>query len=153
MSIQKIDATFSPENRSEVMSAIAIIRKNMPFLGGLTAKERQRLSKIGRKSQTFVTQAFAVAENHPELMPGCWNLDEARRDLELFEALSPILQAVSELRELIEDTQIIAGSEAYGAARLAYQSAKTTGKNLGLEDVVSELSMRFRKTRKNPSQS
>jgi hypothetical protein len=72
-------------------------------------------------------------------------------DLDLFDALNPVLQAVSELHELVEDTQTIVGSEAYAADRLAYQSAKTTGKNMGLEDVVSGVSLRFRKRRRTNS--
>jgi hypothetical protein len=81
-------------------------------------------------------------------MPRHLNIEKARRDLALFEAISPILQAVNHLRELLEDTQMIAGSEAYAAARLAYNSAKVSGKNLGLDDVMEDLSQQFRRTRK-----
>jgi hypothetical protein len=43
---------------------------------------------------------------------------------------------------------MLAGSEAYAAARLAYNSAKVSGKNLGLDDIVEDLSQQFRRTRK-----
>jgi hypothetical protein len=151
MSLEKIDVVFTQSDVDEVMNALMVVHKKMPFLKGLTVVQRRQISKIGRKSQTFVLQALAIAKNHPELMPGCFKLDEAHRDLDLFEALNPVLQAIGELHELVEDTQIIVGSEAYAAARLAYQSAKTTGKNMGLEDVVSDVSLRFRKRRRtNP---
>ena len=123
----------------------------MPFLVGLTPDDRRKLPKLGRKSQTFVVQALDMAANHSELMPRCLNVEEARRDVQLFEALNPILQNLSRLRELVEDTQMVAGSEAYAAARLAYNSAKTSGKNMGLDEVVSDLSRQFsRKSRKAP---
>lgn len=77
--------------------------------------------------------------------------EEARRDLALFEALNPILQAVNYFKELLEDTQMLAGSEAYAAARLAYNSAKVTGKNRGLDDVMEDLSQQFRKSRRQSS--
>ncbi|MGJ3248994.1 MAG: hypothetical protein ACFE0I_23345 [Elainellaceae cyanobacterium] len=146
---QKIDAVFSQEDIDAVMEAIASIRQKMPFLMGLTSDQRRQIAKIGRKSQTFTVQALTIAQNHPELMPGCLDLKEAYRDLDLFEALSSVLQTVGELHELIEDTQIIAGSEAYAAARLAYQSAKATGKNIGMENVMNDVSIRFRKRRKS----
>lgn len=151
MDLQEIDVVLAQSDIDEVMDALMVVHEKMPFLRGLTAVRRRQISKMGRKSQTFVMQALAIAKNHPELMPGCFKLEEAHRDLDLFEALSPVLQAISELHELVEDTQTIAGSEAYAAARLAYQSAKATGKNMGLEDVMSDVSIRFRKRRRTNS--
>lgn len=72
----------------------------------------------------------------------------AQRDMDLFDALHPILQSISQLRELVEDTQMVAGSEAYATARLAYKSAKTNGKGMGLDDVLNDLSRQFQRTRK-----
>jgi len=53
------------------------------------------------------------------------------------------------LKELVEDTQLLAGSEAYAAAaRVAYSSIKTVGKSQGLDEVVSDLGRQFQRTRK-----
>jgi hypothetical protein len=46
-----------------------------------------------------------MASRHPELMPGGLKLDAAERDLSLFDALTPIVQSLSELHQLVEDTQ------------------------------------------------
>ncbi|MEO1297661.1 MAG: hypothetical protein AAFW75_18130 [Cyanobacteria bacterium J06636_16] len=43
---------------------------------------------------------------------------------------------------------MIAGSEAYAAARLAYSSIKANGRGSGLDDVIDSLSQRFQKTRR-----
>jgi hypothetical protein len=121
---------------------------------GLTPPERRRVAKLGRKSQTFVVQALDAATQYPNLMPGCLDVNEARRDLALFEALHPVLQSINQLKELVEDTQMLAGSEAYEAARVAYASIKTIGKSMGLDEVKDELAQQFRKQRKPlPSQS
>lgn len=127
----------------DIMAALDTIRTKLPFLIGLSIEERRRLSKLGRKSQTFTHQALDVAQQHPELMPRFFDVEEARRDMALFIALNPVLQAVSELQVLIRDTQTLAGSEAYAAARMAYAAAKTMGHRLGLEDVVEQLSQRY----------
>jgi hypothetical protein len=77
------------------------------------------------------------------------SVEEARRDVELFEALNPILQSLTHLRELVEDTQMVAGSEAYAVARVAYNSAKASANGVGLSEVIGDLSQHFtRKTRK-----
>jgi len=149
MSIRAIDATLSATDLEDVMAALETVRQKLPFLVGLTPTERRQLAKIGRKSQTFVVKALDMAATHTELMPRCLNVEEARRDVELFEALNPVLQTLNQLRELVEDTQMVVGSEAYAAARLAYSSAKTSGKGMGLDGVVDDLSLQFsRKTRK-----
>lgn len=151
MAIRTIDAVLDETDVEAVFAALDVIRDKMPFLMGLTPSERRQIAKIGQKSQTFVGRALDVATQHSTLMPRCLNVEEARRDLALFEALNPILQSLSQLRELVEDTQMVAGSEAYAAARLAYNSAKTAGKSMGLDDVIEDLAQRFRKTRKAQS--
>lgn len=148
MPVSRIDAVLPESEIEAVLIALDVVRKKMPFLIGLTTSERRQLAKIGKKSQTFVGSALDVAAQHSTLMPRCLDVEEARRDLALFEALNPILQSLSQLRELVEDTQMVAGSEAYAAARLAYNSAKTAGRSMGLDDVMDDLAQRFRKTRK-----
>lgn len=148
MTLQTIDATLTQEEIDTILAALKVVRDQLPFLVGLSAQERRQLPKMGRKSQTFAVRALDMAVQHSDVMPRHLKVEEARRDIALFEALNPILQAVSHLRELIEDTQMVAGSEAYAAARLAYNSAKVSGKNLGLDDILEDLSQQFRRTRK-----
>lgn len=71
------------------------------------------------------------------------NTEAGRGDLDLFIALTPIVQVLSELFSLAEDTQTITGREAYAAARVAYKSAKAHGRGIGLDDVIDDLSLRF----------
>lgn len=148
MNNQTVSATLSPEKVSDIVSRVKAIRDDLDFLLGLTPPERRQISKMGRKAQTFTARALDMATQHVDMMPRHLDVEEARRDLALFEALNPILQAVNHLKELLEDTQMIAGSEAYAAARLAYNSAKVTGKNQGLDDVIEDLSQQFRKSRR-----
>ncbi|MBD2464235.1 hypothetical protein H6G89_24840 [Oscillatoria sp. FACHB-1407] len=148
MTIRTIDAILPPAEVDEVLAALDAIRQKLSFLTGLTPTERRQIAKLGLKSQTFVVKALDVATQYSNLMPRCLNIEEARRDLALFEALNPVLQSLSQLRELVEDTQMVAGSEAYAAARVAYSSIKTVGKSVGLDEVKDDLAQRFRKTRK-----
>ncbi|MEB3211600.1 MAG: hypothetical protein VKL39_09595 [Leptolyngbyaceae bacterium] len=148
MTIQPVNATLTQQEIDEAIAALKIVQERLPFLIGLSAQERRQLSKMGRKSQTFTVRALDMAVQHNDVMPRHLNIEEARKDLALFEALGPILQAVNHLRELLEDTRMLVGSEAYAAARLAYNSARVSGKKLGLDDIIRDLSYQFRRTRK-----
>jgi hypothetical protein len=139
----RVDAVFSDKDKAEFMAAAEVMRDKLSFAVGLSPEEKGQLAKIGRKSQTFTGDALDLAARHPELMPRCLNTEAGQRDLDLFVALTPIVQVLSELYSLAEDTQTIAGSEAYAAARVAYKSAKAHGQGMGLDDVIDDLSQRF----------
>lgn len=85
-------------------------------------------------------------------MPRCLDVEEMRRDLELVEALYPVLFSIGQLKELIEDTYPLAGSEAYAAARTAYSFTRVNGKTLN--EAVDKMSRHFsRKSRKTQAPS
>lgn len=149
-----ISATLTTADQEAVLAAIITIREKLSFLVGLTPEQRRSLCRMGDKSRTFVDKALELATQNSELMPRCLDVEEMRRDIELVEALYPVLFSVAQLKELIEDTYLLAGSEAYAAARTAYNSARANGKTVGLNEAVEQMGRRFRKSRKsNPSQS
>jgi hypothetical protein len=63
--------------------------------------------------------------------------------VQLFEAMYPIVMALTQLQELLDDTYTAVGSEAYSAALQVYNYAKVSGQGAGLESVVDELGQRF----------
>ena len=72
-----------------------------------------------------------------------------RKDVELLNALSPVMTALAQLFELVEDTYIAVGSEAYTAALLVYQYARAGGKGAALDNALDALGQRFaRKSQK-----
>ena len=149
MTTNRISAALTQADRDTVMMAISTIKSKLPFLVDLTAEERKALPKMGDKSQAFVTKALEVATQNPDFLPRAFDLDEMRRDVELFEKMYPIVVALSQLQELVDDTTMAAGSEAYAAALQVYHYAKASGQGSGLEGMVSEMGQRFaRKPRK-----
>jgi hypothetical protein len=156
MTMKPLDAVISQTDVETIMTALQTIRQTLPFLVVLRPIERRRLRKIGLKSKTFVEQTLDVAEQYPEILPVCLDLEAARRNLALFATLNPILQNLSELQESLECTQMLAGSEAFASARLAYRSIQTVGKDVaGLSGVANDLGQQFRSTRRlaNPPES
>jgi hypothetical protein len=151
MAIPEVHATLPADKIASIMADLDDVQKQLDFLIGLTPDERREIPKMGIKQHDFVTHSLDMAADHPELMPGCLNVGQARQDIALYEALNPILQSINQLRKLVQDTQIVVGSEAYAAARLAYSSAKATSKGQGMDDTLQGLSRHFHKTRRNGS--
>jgi hypothetical protein len=76
-----------------------------------------------------------------------------RKDVQLFEALYPVLLSLTQLQELVDDTSLAVGSEAYAATLQVYNYAKASGQGAGLDAVVVEMGQRFaHKPKKSKSQ-
>lgn len=145
----RIDAALSDANRDTVLQLIQDIRSKLPFLIDLTIEERKSLPKMGDKSRAFVAQALTVAEQDDSYLPRSFDVAEMRQDVELTESLFPILTSVTQLAELVEDTYTLAGSDAYSAALVVYQSAKQNGKGAALDALVDTLGQRFARKAKD----
>ncbi|MDZ8140061.1 MAG: hypothetical protein RM049_33020 [Nostoc sp. DedQUE04] len=149
MADNKVSAKLSPADREAVMQAITTIREKLPFLIDLTTEERKALPKLGDKSRAFVSKALEIGTQNPDFLPRSFDLNEMRQDIELFEALYPILLSLTQLQELVDDTSVAVGSEAYAAGLMVYNYAKVSGKGAGLESMIDDLGRRFaRKAKK-----
>src|ERR1043165_4954711 len=109
----RVNATLSAADQQAVMAAINTIREKLPFLIDLTTDERRTLPKMGDKSRTFVGQALTLATQNSDFLPRSFDVEEMRKDVELASALQPIMAALTQLQELVEDTYTEVGSEAY----------------------------------------
>ncbi|WP_295449726.1 hypothetical protein [uncultured Thiodictyon sp.] len=153
MSLIGIDATLSAEQSDKIKAAVAAIIEALPFLVDLNPKDRAERIKFGEKNFSFVIKMLAVALANPKIFPADFPLEEFRTDVQLIEALYPILHSIQALLGKIEDTYFAAGSEAYAAALLAYHYAKLRNVATGeLEDSLDDLGQRFaRKSKKTAS--
>jgi hypothetical protein len=153
MPANQISATLTQTDRDMVMNAVATIKGKLPFLVDLNAEERKALPKMGDKSRAFVSKALEVATQNPNFLPRSFDLEELRKDVQLFEALYPLLLSITQLQELLDDTCLAVGSESYAAALQVYNYAKASGNVGGMDAVVGEMGQRFaRKPRKAKSQ-
>jgi hypothetical protein len=153
MADNRIDTTLSQADQQAVLDAINTIRTKLPFLIGLTPDERRDLPKMGDKSRAFVQQALTLAQQNTDILPRSFDVEEMRRDVELIESLQPIRQALAQLQELVEDTYLEIGSEAYTAALMVYNYAQTSGKSGMLDQMVDQMGQRFaRKARKSATE-
>ncbi|MGB3693730.1 MAG: hypothetical protein WBG70_08410 [Spirulinaceae cyanobacterium] len=139
----RISATLTPEDKQAVMDAIKTIREKLPFLVNLEPEERRSLPKMGDKSRAFVKKAAEVAQQNEGILPRAFDIEEMAKDVQLSEELFPILLALTQLHELVDDTYMAVGSEAYTAALLVYNFAKMNNSVGGLDQALDELGKRF----------
>ena len=152
MNNNRISATLPKADADAVAAAISTIRQKLPFLIDLTADERRALTKLGDKSRAFVLKALEVATQNPTMLPGSFGLQEMKADVELFESLEPIFMAINKLQDLIDDTLMLAGSEAYAAALAVYTFARLSDAGEALELAADDLGRRFvRKSKRGTS--
>lgn len=143
MAVNRISSEFSADDRAKVMDLIAQIDQKLSFLVDVGPEERRSMTKLGDRNGAFTRKALEIATQNPNFLPRSFDIDEMRRDYELYEALQPILLALTRLRELMDDTAVAAGDEAYRAALEVYRYAKANGSVAGLDDLIDEMGRRF----------
>ncbi len=143
MTINRVSANLSAVDQLEVMDLIAQINQKLGFLIDVGPEERKSMVKLGDRNRAFTRKALEIASQTPDFLPRSFDIVEMRRDLELFEALQPMLLALTRLRELVDDTAVAAGDEAYRSALEIYRYAKANGSVAGLDDLIDEMGRRF----------
>lgn len=139
----RISATFDQVEQEKVLKALAGVQKLLPFLVSLSADERGELHRLGDKSRAFVRKASEAAVAHPEALPRKFDEDEFQKDAALVDALYPVVMAMRQLANSIEDTFALAGSEAHAASLVVYRSLRENDVDGQFEAAVDDLSMRF----------
>lgn len=116
-----------------------------PYMLALTTSDRRELPKMGEKTIAFVEKAYEFAKQNPNLRPAFLEMNEFEIDFTDARSLWMLLNTVHQLENTIDDTEMVAGSEAYQAALVFYQSVKMAARNNvpGAKAVYEELKMRF----------
>lgn len=152
MSENRISAELSPENQQAIAAAIATIKENLPFLIDLSPEERHQSAKMGDGNKAFVEKVLEISKQNQDFLARSFDLQEFERDVLLYGKLSSILMAFTQLQELIDDTRLAVGSDAYTAALEAYAYAKRGGAP-GIDELTALVGRRFkRQGSRNPSE-
>jgi hypothetical protein len=117
----------------------------LPYVTSLTPAERRTIAKMGEKTLSFVEKAHEAAVENPNLVPPF--LDMAAFDIDFADAhnLWSLHLATNQLHENVDDTTMVAGSEAYQFALIFYNSVKMAARQdiPGAKAIYGELRKRF----------
>jgi hypothetical protein len=112
-----------------IRAAIQVLQAQLlPHLVDLDADARRELPKMGTKTVEFVDKAFHYAEANPQLRPAFVDLEEFQRDLDAVKLLVSLQQPLAQVADMVDDSLMLAGSEAYAAALSFYQATKSAAK-------------------------
>ena len=148
MPFNKIDITLTPQQITGIQDGLDMIKENLPVQFNLTKKERTDLPNIGDERYPYVKRAI---ENHApanaQIVAGVFagTLAEATNDLTFYDQMEPFIGQLLQVVEIFQDTQQVAGSEAYTWLRAFYASAQLAAANQvpGSDAVVDDLKTLF----------
>ena len=158
MTQQNMISINIPQNDlTEINKAVATLKtKLLPVLKSLQPEERMELPKMGDKTVAFVTKALEYCAANPDLVPQYLDVTEFSSDIKTIDTLRSIHAPLEQMTKLLSDTMIMAGSDAYSAALMFYNSTKYAKKSNVPKagTIYDDLSSRFpgRKIQKEAKQ-
>jgi len=141
-----VSISISTQDQADITAAISTLQaKLVPFLKALTDDERRMVLKMGDKSIAFVQKASAYADQYTDQLPGFLQLPELKKDVETVTVLNEYCQELSLINRMMEDTIMLAGSEALEASLVVYTSIKIAAKNNvgGAQEAFNDMKVRY----------
>jgi hypothetical protein len=143
-----VSMTVTKETQATILELIAQIRRLLPELLSLSVEQRRSLQLFGPRSQSYGRLALVTIAQNLHLLPRGIDIDAAFADLEAHDNLIPILAALQQLVEEVDDTIAALGSDVMVVANQSYGVMNAAGGDAGLDEALKELRMRHRKRSK-----
>ena len=141
-----ISFELSGPEKKAIATALSTIESTLEsYLIALTIEQRKTLPKMNDGTLPFVEKVMDYAESNPEFVPPYVDKNELKKDLKAREDLQHIGRKIAQLNTLLDDTTLLAGSEAYSASLSYYQSVKQAAK-MNIPDaktIYKDLQKRF----------
>jgi hypothetical protein len=109
------------------------------------------LGILGDRSIPFTEHTFMLATERPEILPKYVDMEEFKKDIDLYKKCKELLKLVEIVHERIMDTHIAAGADAFSSARKIYNNVKNLVKinAPGVSVIYDELKKRYKKSKSN----
>lgn len=131
-----ISTRISKETIDEINDLIVQINEKLPGLITLTPEQRDALPQVGEDTFPFVFDVLKKAKENPELAPPAIDLEEIEKDAELIKAIKEIMTPLKQLVKKLEDSELLAGSEAYVPSLFLHNAMKNASKGEGDNSTI-----------------
>jgi hypothetical protein len=140
-----ISAAFSTDDEKGTMELLAQLKAKFPFGIKFSPDQRKHQPKLYDGRLPFVEKALAFGRQQPLIVPPYTDLNELEKDLDFVKATRRVGTEIASLAEMVADSRVAAGSDAYSAALAIYNSAKAAAKQgvPGTQSIVDELGKLF----------
>jgi hypothetical protein len=119
-----ISTSISNDETKEILDAIRFIDKKLPDLITVSDLEQSMFYKSKSDTIEFVLENLKIATQHPEIVPEDVNVEEIRKDVDLIKSIDKILIPLKGLMKKLEDSRLVAGTEAYLPSIAIYNAYK-----------------------------
>ena len=151
-----ISAQIPDEDLESVIQAINTIHRKLPFLVKLSPAESKTMAMLQDGRYPFASKAIDYASREQSICPNPQLLEEAKKDIGIFDKLQTVDRELSRLSEMVADTRKLAGAELYEFARVIYKMAKISASlgTPGTQSIVDDLGQLFANNGKsNPART
>lgn len=148
----RISLQFTEAEIAEIRDAInVLVRLLAPKLIALSMEDKKRLAKISDDSIPFNEKVAQYVVSNPEFLPRFRTAEEFLKDFAAFKEVRGFIRLLEQLYGNLEDTAMLAGSEADEFAR-AYYAAVGQAAKMGIQNaqaIYDDLSIRYEAQRLN----
>ncbi len=136
-----INAEITDEDLQAVLQSINTIQQRLPFLLKLSPVDKKSTAMLEDGRYPFASKAVDYASREVSICPNAQLLDDAKRDLQVYDKLKTVDRELSRISEMVADTRMMAGAELYSFSRLVYKMAKISASigTPGTEVIVTDL--------------
>ena len=140
-----ISATFSEEDEAKAMELLAQLKALFPFGIKLSDDQKKHLPHLDDGRIPFADKGLFYGGQQPLIVPPYTDLGEFKKDIDFVKATRRVGAELLSFTEMVTDTRIAAGSDAYQAALSIYNSAKGAAKQgvPGTQTIVDEMGKLF----------
>jgi len=125
----RMSLALPAEDMQAVLAAHQVVAEKLDqHLVKLTPDQRQALPKMGPRTSDFVARAMSYVRAMPEYLPGFVDIDAFQRDLDAIVTLGELQHQIGATSAKIDDSLMLAGSEAYAAALSIYDALKSAAR-------------------------
>jgi hypothetical protein len=132
-----ISTSIESKDLEEILKSIENINRLLPDLVNLSDAQVTNLPKVSSSTIDFVYETLELVDKYPNLIPDEIEIPEIRKDVEMIESIKKILKPLKKLVRKLEDSAVLAGSEAYLPSIAIYNAVKTLGSKVGKNHKIS----------------
>jgi len=138
-----VSAALAAQAVTNITTAVATIRTNLPFLLNLNDAQRKSLRNTTEASQGIAQATINFVVQHSEALPGTFNLVEFNKDAALLAPFQQVASLIASLNTDTDDTLRALHSDIYSETLDVYAYAKTANRAGAYDDYINTVKTRF----------
>ncbi len=148
MENDRIHAAISSADMEVIIQSLGAVKSKLNFLISLTPQEKKALFKMGNAFKPFVQMAIQTAEQYPQIISPSIDVNELKKDYELYNNLTLIFTQLSEIFEGVDNSLTASGSDCLSSSLDIYGEVKANrAKIAGLNAVYEEMKPFFKRSK------